>query len=315
MSACVWTMGAILVVSMKRIVTPLLFFLILVCVGFVARVLFDFSATDVVRTDGGGGLVNSPLIRNASLQVPLAPVAMHTNFGDWDEEQLVAMMLLFDDSLAVGNRIDFISERFLGTPYEGNTLVGSADVPEKLTVHLSGLDCFTYLDYVEAARQSDSYNAFLDSLRDVRYKDGVVAYQHRKHFFSDWVAHDGERVRDVTQEVGRDVAVSVEKYLNQKKDGGVFLDGIPVVTRTVTHIPTDAITEEVVGNLRTGDYIGVYTDIDGLDVTHTGILIKYPDGTPHFRHASSRKDVQRVLDDPLLEYLDGKPGIVVYRAY
>ena len=243
-----------------------------------------------------------------------SPGFVQTNLGSWTEETFLSVLPEVVHRFDVGEQIDVISEKFLGTPYEANTLVGDIETPEEFTVHLAGLDCFTYLDYVEAARLSDSYDTFLTVLQLTRYRYGVVEFGYRNHFFSDWVEYNRSHVSDVTKEVGGDAAVAVEKQLNQKKDGGVFLEGIPIVTRTITHIPTAAVTDEVVGRLRTGDYIGIYTDIDGLDVTHTGIFIRNDSGT-YLRHASSREGAKKVIDDDFLTYLKNTPGITVYRPY
>ena len=56
----------------------------------------------------------------------------------------------------------------------------------------------------------------------------------------------------------------------------------------------------------------MYTEIDGLDVTHTGIIIKNDDGV-FLRHASSKKSNQKVVDEDLQKYIKNVPGIVVYR--
>ena len=52
------------------------------------------------------------------------------------------------------SKIKIISEKFLDVPYLGHTLIGSNDKQEILTINLSGMDCFTYIDYVEAIRNS-----------------------------------------------------------------------------------------------------------------------------------------------------------------
>ncbi len=244
----------------------------------------------------------------------MARNAIQTNLGNWTKKTLSGVIQGSTHLSDIGEQITHISEKFLGTPYEGNTLVGSAKTREKLTVHLAGLDCFTYIDYVEAARLSDSYDTFLNALQHTRYKSGIVEFQYRNHFFSDWVKYNSDQVSDVTKEVGGNVAIPVKKQLNQKKDGSVFLEGIPILSRTINYIPSTAITDESMKNLRTGDYIGIYTDIDGLDVTHTGIFIKNSRGT-YLRHASSREKAQQVIDDDFLTYLKNKPGIVVYRPH
>lgn len=66
-------------------------------------------------------------------------------------------------------------------------------------------------------------------------------------------------------------------------------------------------------NLKTGDYVGVYTQLEGLDVTHVGVVIRH-DGQVWFRNASSLSANQKVIDTPLMEYAHAKPGIIVLRA-
>ena len=63
--------------------------------------------------------------------------------------------------LPAGQQIGLISEAFLGTPYVANKLQGSLSTPEQLVVDFRGLDCFTYLDYVEALRQSAAQPVFM----------------------------------------------------------------------------------------------------------------------------------------------------------
>ena len=65
-----------------------------------------------------------------------------------------------------------------------------------------------------------------------------------------------------------------------------------------------------ISKLKDGDYIGIYTKIQGLDVTHTGIIV-FKDGFVYLRHASSKK--MKVIDSLLLEYISSKDGVVVYR--
>jgi hypothetical protein len=81
----------------------------------------------------------------------------------------------------------------------------------------------------------------------------------------------------------------------------------------VTYLPADNIKDKAVNMLKTGDYIGIYADMDGLDVTHTGILIKKAEGI-FIRNASSRKQNRRVVDYPFSEYIKNISGIIVLRA-
>ncbi len=43
-----------------------------------------------------------------------------------------------------GDRIEFISGKFIGTPYMAHTMKGSPDDQEELVINLDGMDCFTF---------------------------------------------------------------------------------------------------------------------------------------------------------------------------
>nr|WP_231976729.1 DUF1460 domain-containing protein [Mycobacterium sp. E740] len=204
-----------------------------------------------------------------------------------------------------------MSRQFLGTPYGADTLVGSATEQEQLVVELEKVDCFTFADYVEAAKRAANRDEFIAGLTEVRYKDGVVAFQNRKHFFTDWVASTPVVASDVTSSLSPN-AIAVQKNLNAKDSGGVYLPGIPVVPRTVSYIPSERVDDGVVKQLRTGDYIGAYAEDGGLDVTHVGIFVDTPAG-PVFRNASSLSTDDKVVDSPLFDYLRTVPGVVVLR--
>lgn len=212
-----------------------------------------------------------------------------------------------------GQLIDLVSGAFLGTPYRSNMLVGSANVPEQLIIDFRGLDCFAYLDYVEALRRSTSQQDFVRNLIQVRYKGGDVDFLNRKHFFTDWAYGTTHPVADdITAQISPG-AVSVRKRLNERSKGNVYLPGLPVVERSMTYIPSRLVDSQVVSHLRTGDYIGIYTPLPGLDVTHVGFFIMTDKG-PVLRNASSRKENRKVMDLPFLDYVSEKPGIVVFRA-
>ncbi|AYF78900.1 DUF1460 domain-containing protein [Nocardia yunnanensis] len=225
-----------------------------------------------------------------------------------------------DDLLALRNsltgpRTDAIaqlSSRFLGTPYRANMLVGSADQPEQLVIDFRGVDCFTYLDYVEALSRSADRGQFVQNLIATRYADGQVEFTHRKHFFTDWAHVNRVAANDITGSL-TPAAVTVTKHLNAKAGGGLYLPGLPVVDRDITYIPSAALDNTVIAGLRTGDFLGAYTDEAGLDVSHVGIFVSTPSG-PVFRNASSlAANDNQVVDTPLTQYANTVPGLVVLR--
>ena len=176
---------------------------------------------------------------------------------------------------------------------------------------LSGVDCFTYIDYVESLRLSGSFGEFKEKLVKTRYKDGAVRWENRRHFFSDWVSGNDRNARDVTREVGGDATVTVTKELNRKTDGSPWLPGLSEVKRDVSYVPPEKLSPAVLQEIKTGDYLGIYSDKDGLDVSHTGIAVR-KGGVVYLRHASTIHG--KVLDEELSAYMKNKPGLLVYRV-
>jgi hypothetical protein len=232
--------------------------------------------------------------------------------GSWTEKELNSIIKQSSNIQDIGERVDFLSGKFLNTKYEESTLVGDINHPEELVINLDGMDCFTYIDYVEAMQLSESYPTFVTNLQRIRYQSGEVDFRKRNHFFTDWAVNNSDKIVDVTKEVGGQGTRNVKKVLNEKEDGTPYLPGIPVKERYIDYIPTGSMDAKVIERLKTGDYIGIYTDKEGLDVSHTGILIRKGDRV-YLRHASSRKDNRRVVDEELLAYMSDKPGLVVLR--
>ena len=235
------------------------------------------------------------------------------DLGLWSDAELEQIIVSTHQIDNPGVRIVVLSSHFLNTPYAANTLIGNPKKTEQLVINLAGFDCFTLLDVIEALRRATSVENFSEQLKQVRYRDGRVAYERRRHFFSDWVADDTTLISDVTTGVGQGRAINVPKRLNRKSDGTLWLPGIAVTEREIHYIPTENIDAGVLVSLQPGDYVGIYSDKEGLDVSHTGLIVKSADHVI-LRHASSRSGVERVVDEVLLDYLQGKPGLVVYRA-
>ncbi|OHX14658.1 hypothetical protein BI347_14925 [Chromobacterium sphagni] len=233
------------------------------------------------------------------------------DFHNINEQKLIKLFQENKNS-SPGQRIKTFSSLFLGNAYASNRLIGSNHANEKLVVDFGKLDCFTYLDYVESLRRSDSVHNFFENVIRTRYAKGEVSYLSRKHFFSDWVSGNQRNIKDVTRSVSRQ-AMTEQKELNRKKDGSPYIIGLEAKRRDISYIPANKIDADTLDMLRDGDYIGIYTKTPGLDVTHTGIFIRKKDG-PVFRNASSLSRNMKVVDSPFLEYVRKQPGIVVYRA-
>ena len=233
--------------------------------------------------------------------------------GKWTEDSLDCLL---NDASAIndsGVRVDLLSRQFLKTPYKESTLTGDSQTSEVFVVNLEGLDCFTLVDYVEAMRRSNSFSFFKENLKKVRYRSGEVTFKDRNHFFTDWIAFSSDYIADVTKQIGAEKCKNVQKRLNEKKDGTVFLPGIDCRFREITYIPSKYVGENVLKKLKTGDYVGIYSEKEELDVSHVGILIKEND-TINLRHASLLRKQRKVVDEDFKVYVKNKPGIIVLRT-
>jgi hypothetical protein len=244
----------------------------------------------------------NPIVNNQELII----------LGKWNENQLDHLIKKSSKIGDLSKRIDFLSDQLLGVNYEGSTLIGNMSTPEVFVIDLEGVDCFTYIDYVEAMRLSNSFPEFKENLKFVRYQSGNVTFLNRNHFFTDWRYVNSSHVEDITEKIGGDKTKTVLKTLNEKDDGTYFLPGIPTKQRKVQFIPSYAIDDEILVKLKSGDYIGIYSNEDGLDVSHVGIAIKEEDRI-YFRHASSAEKNKRVVDEDFMNYISDKPGIVIFR--
>ncbi len=237
---------------------------------------------------------------------------MELFLGKWTKEKLdkiLAKSSRIDDP---GERIELLSKLFMNVKYKDSTLIGDINTPEVLVINFQEVDCFTYIDYVEAMRLSASFYEFQLNLKKVRYKEGRTAFKNRKHFFTDWREFNTDFVVDFTKKIGGKKIRTVTKVLNQIQKGIYFIEGLPPKKRDILYIPTDAIDSSITDKLMTGDYAGIYTKIQGLDVSHVGIIIKKGKSV-HLRHASSDKQNNKVVEVDFKEYMSDKPGLVVLR--
>ena len=165
------------------------------------------------------------------------------NLGKWTERDLDELIGASAKTENLSLRIEVLSEQFLGVDYGESTLIGDMGNHEVLAVNLERVDCFTFIDYVEAMRLSRSFEEFKENLVKVRYQSGKVSYLQRNHFFTDWVEFNGKRVTDVTGVVGGEAAKRTTKTLNLKEDGTLLLKGIVPRSREITFIPSESVDE------------------------------------------------------------------------
>ncbi|MEO0571508.1 MAG: N-acetylmuramoyl-L-alanine amidase-like domain-containing protein [Bacteroidota bacterium] len=224
-----------------------------------------------------------------------------------------------------------IGKTFLGTPYLEKTLEIGEE--ETLVVNLRGLDCTTFVENVLAfsvlqKKGDDDFESFANTLKTIRYRYGFLnGYSSRLHYFTEWIRNNNEKgiVKEITSDLG---GIEVEKSINFM---GTHRDLYPFLAddanfNTMLGVEAELAKEPlcilpqkdieaVEDKLQNGDIIALATAIKGLDVTHTGIAIRQPDGRIHLLHASISGEV-KITEEPLVDYLKkikSNTGIIVAR--
>lgn len=230
------------------------------------------------------------------------------DLGKWNEKSFNTFLSNLSSKSKEEKSLE-ISNEFLQTAYVGNVLIGSKNKKEELVINFSKLDCFTFIDYVEAIKNSNDFNSFEINLIKTRYKNSKVTFENRNHFFSDWIDENG--FENITSKLSPNTK-KVIKYLNKKDDNSLYLDGIKIVKREIEYLESKFVDEKLLNKLQTGDYIGIYSTKIGLDATHTAMIIK-KDNKTYFRHASSKKSNMKVIDELFIDYIKKTPGFFVLR--
>lgn len=230
----------------------------------------------------------------------------------------------------IGAVMGALGTQFLGAPY----LEGTLDAPEteRLVVRFDGFDCVTFVETMLAlargvVQQDYRYATFAGHLEDQRYRNGQVnGYCSRLHYFSEWIAENDGRgtVRDVTADLGGEALGDTLSFMSTHREAYPRFatnDSLWACIRdmearlhgeTVHYVPQDRI-HEAYDRLQTGDIIAIATDIDGLDVAHTGLVYKQ-EGQVSFLHASLSGHVK--VSPDLQRYVQNNErqiGIVVAR--
>ncbi|WP_321375687.1 N-acetylmuramoyl-L-alanine amidase-like domain-containing protein [uncultured Draconibacterium sp.] len=219
----------------------------------------------------------------------------------------------------------------MNTPYVANTL---ETTPEQLVINLRELDCTTFAENCLALARTckstnPSFDVFKKELQHIRYRNGEIdGYPSRLHYFSDWIADND--TKQIVESVSRSICnIKFDKTINfmshhpdsykALSKNAVFLAAIDKQEKQLTksdkcYIPTEKL-EALKHLLKNGDIIGITTNIDGLDITHVGIIVFKGDEL-HFMHASSKAEKVIVSEETLYTYLSNRKsatGVMVAR--
>ncbi|MDR2910218.1 MAG: DUF1460 domain-containing protein [Bacteroidales bacterium] len=236
-----------------------------------------------------------------------------------DVEIFKAFITLFQDQkdAPVADIVIKAGIYLLNTPYAEHTLERDT---EQLVINLREMDCTTFVENSFALARTlksekHEFEQFVKELTNMRYRYGRVNdYTYRLHYFSDWmfVNTQNNLLKDVTKDIAGTPLIKEINFMSthphnykQLTDGTL----VPVIaeqekeisTREMYFIPKNKLTE-VEDKLMNGDIIAITTSIEGLDVSHTALLIRINDAI-HILHASSAKGKVVISDETLHDYL------------
>jgi len=233
----------------------------------------------------------------------------------------------------IGKIIEQIGMSFVGTDYVAHTL----EIPgeEKLVINLYELDCTTFLETTFALsscikEQKFTFTNYIDKLKLIRYRDGQLTdYTSRLHYTSDWIINNEKKglIKNITENLGG-IIFDKELFIMSKntdkytalKDKPELINNIIEHEKRINSIKKFYIPINRISNIEklinTGDFIGLATNIEGIDVSHVGIAIKGNDGHIYFLHAPMAGKKVEITSKPLSEYISGRKstlGIIVFR--
>jgi hypothetical protein len=224
-----------------------------------------------------------------------------------------------------------IADKFLGTPYQAGLLDRSNE--ERLVISLKGFDCVLFVETVLAisrgiAIKDYADQTFVERIENQRYSEGKLnGYCSRLHYFSQWIAENQKRgtVQDITGKLG---GIALNKKLNfMSQHRGSYPQLVnsdanyqciinqetKLAELNINYLPKNQI-KSLYSQLKSGDIVAVATDIQGLDVTHTGLVYRHVDGNLGLIHASPIGEVTISYDlHRYINRVENAIGIMVAR--
>jgi hypothetical protein len=218
------------------------------------------------------------------------------------------------------------SRLLLGVPYVNGPLgEGDAGGPDpEPRFDLTRADCVTYLEEslalaLTAPRSDRSYVPILDA---IRYQDGKVGFASRNHYMVlDWIPSNSWLLEDVTEDIvpnghTRKITREIDRAAFLRDHGAEPREGKDKLEKVEIELIPMAEIQSATSKLRSGDLVFWVAKKEGIDIAHTGMVVRNSkDGSVVHRHGSSKAGA--TLDEPLLEYAERTApvfdGIVVLR--
>lgn len=228
--------------------------------------------------------------------------------------------------------VEFYARQLLGTPYVAHTLEGDE---EMLTINIHELDCLTFIETLYALTRATlehrySWRDFAANIENVRYRGGKMGdYSSRIHYMSEWIIDNNMRgnLKEITPDLPHaDYLVKNIDYMTkhpdqyrQLKNDSVMVEKIrryELRNHRYPYLKRSWLNDKgVKAALRSGDFVSLVTKMDGLDVSHNGIIIVDEKGDPYLLDASMSGGKVMLEDKPLFKYLERSKSNIGIRVY
>lgn len=232
--------------------------------------------------------------------------------------------------------VAFYADRLLGTPYVAHTLEGDEEL---LTINIDELDCTTFVEtlYALARTTMNGRYSWLDyaaNLENMRYRNGEMGdYSSRLHYISEWILNNASRgnLKEVTPDLphANYLIKTIDFMTNHKdsyrslKDDSAMVEKIKGYEMALRNHRMPYLKKSWLGDkavkaaLRDGDFVGLVTKIEGLDISHLGIIHKDDKGEIYLLDASMSGGKVMLESKNLRDHLSGSKstclGIRVFR--
>lgn len=239
---------------------------------------------------------------------------------DYQRSDSIKVVKLLRDASRLSPKTNYMlyfGRKLRGLPYVGKTLEKNSN--EQLVVNLRQMDCTTFTETVLALSRCMkqhrlTFADYCSNLRLFRYKDGVVSYPNRLHYFTYWMSEnvgkglvsivsEPRTVFTATQTVRANYMTTHRSLYPMLVKHQEWVPQIAEMERSITgtrhpYIPKSGIvnTARLRQTIHDGDVIVILTSKRGLDTSHIGIAVWHKDGL-HLLNASSIH--RKVVEEPM----------------
>lgn len=241
-----------------------------------------------------------------------------------------------DSGLKTPNQlVAFYAQELLGRPYVAHTLEGEK---EMLTINIDQLDCTTFVETLYALARTtlngrDSWRDYASNLENLRYRNGEMTdYSSRLHYISEWIVNNRGRgnLIEVTPDIPTaDYLVKNINFMTTHKDSYASLKNDSEMVEKIRNFEVGYRNhrmpyikkqwlnrKDVKAAFKSGDFVGLVTKIDGLDISHLGIIYKDEAGQIYLLDASmsgGKVQLEKECMFDMLRHSKNNIGLRVFR--